>query len=290
VAQVTADGRGADQLLNLDRVTGVVRQVGGLTGFPNAGDGPTLILLLTPWLRAGDRKPIDRTLRIEIPAPEPEVARAMKTFESGSTVELELERLEEGPTAGRWAGVGRLPLRRVEPNPTLETFRQSIERPAMIADPKLGQLTLKPGAIIAEWNDQQAPDSFDGQIRLGGHSCEVSIEVTRGSRSNTRSARARDRKDIARAAVLIARFDKRFATIARALTREFLPVYNGEWRGNRAELTSNAFRAQLSPSSLLVGAGGSARLVMKTGNLFAGQVIRALFDNKGTLSKSFLAK
>jgi hypothetical protein len=211
-----------------DRVTGVVRSVGGHTGFPNAGDGPTLVLLLTPWQRAGDAKPLDRPLRVEIPMPEPEIARAMKkTLESGSTVELELDRLD-GPTAGRWAGLGRHPLRRVKANAVLETFRQLIERPATLEDPKLGRLTLEPGSIVAELNDQQAPDSFDGQIRLGGQPCEVSIELTRGSRSNTRAARARDRRDIARASALIARIDKGFAKIVGALAREFLSVYNQE--------------------------------------------------------------
>jgi hypothetical protein len=268
------------------RVTGIVRLVGGHTGFPKAGDGPTLVLLLTPWLRAGDAKPVDRTLRIEIPVPEPEVARAMKTLESGSTVEVELERLD-GPTAGRWAGLGRLPLRRVEASAALETFRQSIERPATLEDPRLGRLTLKPGAIIAEWNDQQAPDSFDGQIRLGGHACALSIELTRGSRSHTRSARARDRRDIARAAALVARVDKGFAKIVGALAREFLSVYR---KGNHTALTLDAFRALLVPSSFSVGGGGSARLIFKTGEVFAGQVIQAYLDKHGTPFKTLLVK
>ncbi len=154
--------------------------------------------------------------------------------------------------AGRWAGLGRLPLRRVELSTALESFRQSIERPATLEDPKLGRLTLRPGAIIAEWNDQQAPDSFDGQIRLGGQRCELSIELTRGSRSNTRAARARDRRDIARAAALVARLDKGFAKMVGALAREFLSVYNQEWRGNHPALTPDAFREQLAPSSFSV--------------------------------------
>jgi hypothetical protein len=270
-------------------VTGRVRSVGGLNGWPKASDGSTLVLLLTPWMRGDQPKPLDCLLRIVIPVPEPEVARMMKTFESGSTVELALAQLD-GPKGGRCSGRGRLPVRRVEPSPTLEAFRRVIDRPAALEDPKLGRLTLEPGAIIAEYNDQQAPDSFVGRVHLGREVCELSIELTRGSRSNTRSARARDRRDIARAAALVGRFDKGFEKLLGGIVREVLPVYDKDWRGGRQRLTAAAFRQRLVPRSISVWSNGAARLVLDTGDLFERQVIQAHFDKTGVLSKTWLSK
>ena len=144
--------------MNAVVVTGIVQSVGRQTkGWPKAGDGPTLVLLLTPWLRTDEEKPNDRPLRVEIPVAEPELARTRKRLTSGATVQIDLERLE-GPTKGRWLGLGRLPVRSVTVNAALETLRQSIERPIVIDDPNLGRLTLERGAIIPELNDQQAPD------------------------------------------------------------------------------------------------------------------------------------
>jgi hypothetical protein len=124
-------------------VTGIVRSTGGLTGWPKAGDGPSLVLILTPWLRGDQTKLLDDLLRVQIPVAKVEIDCAAQAFGSGATVQLELEELE-GPARGRWSGRGRLPVCRVEPNSALEAFRQLIERPTTIEDPRLGRLTLKP--------------------------------------------------------------------------------------------------------------------------------------------------
>ncbi len=138
--------------------------------------------------------------------------RAIQAFGSGSTVQLDLEKLE-GPSRGQWLGRGRLPVCRVEPNFALEAFRQRIERPTTIEDPRLGRLTLTPGTIIAAYNDQQMADTYDGQVRLGGQPCGLSIDLTRGSRAHTKAARGGDRRRIAKAAALVVRFDKRLVKI-----------------------------------------------------------------------------
>jgi hypothetical protein len=263
-------------------VTGIVQSAGG---FSQAGAGSTLVLLLMPWLRTDDRKPLDRPLRVEAPVAEAEIARAMKTFEKGSTVQLEVERLE-GPTGGRWSGLGRLPVHSVEAAPALETLRQSVERPGAIEDPRLGQLILTPGAIIAEWNDQQMNDSYDGEIQLAGYACELSIGLTRGSRFNTSLARARDRRDIARASAFVEKLDGDLKDILGAVVRQFLPLYNEKWRANPAALMADAFRKRLEPSSLSIWSPGSARLRIEVP---ADHIVEARYK-AGRLSEILLWK
>jgi hypothetical protein len=272
--------------VNAEVVTGIVQLVGGHTG---KGKGATLVLLLTPWLRADEAKPSDRPLRVEIQVATPEIARTRKWLTSGATVQIDLERLE-GPTKGRWLAFGRLPVRSVAAVAALETLRQSIERPIVIDDPNLGRLTLERGAIIAELNDQQAPDSYAGRVRLGGYPCALSIELTRNSASSTRSARARDRRDIARARERVAKLDKDLQDILGAVIRQYLSLYNEKWRADRAALEADAFRKRLEPWSITIWSEGSGRLLIKTGDLFAGQVVLADLDKKGKLSKAQLTE
>jgi hypothetical protein len=277
------------KVLEADVVTGIVRSVGGHTGWPKASRDPTLVLLLAPWVRADEAKPNDRPLRIEIPVAKSELAEASKRLTSGATVQINLERLE-GPANGRWLGLGRLPVRSVTVNAALETLRQSIERPVTVDDPNLGRLTLEPGAIIPELNDQQAPDSYAGRVRLGGHTCALSIELTHNSRSSTRSARARDRRDIARAGQVVAKLDKNLQNILGAVVGQYLSVYNDKWRADRPALEADAFRKRLEPSSLAIWSPGSARLLITTGDLFKGQVVLLQLDKNGKLSKAQLTE
>jgi hypothetical protein len=283
-------GSGMECVSNVGRViTGIVRSVGGFRGGPKAGNGSTLVLLLAPWMGSDGAKALDRPLRVEIPSARPEIGRAMKLLATGTTVQIELERLE-GPTRGRWLGLGRLPVRSVTVNAALETLRKAIERPVAIEDPNLGRLTLEPGPIITELNDQQAADSFKGCVRLGGRRCELSIALTHGSRANTRSARARDRRDIARAGTLVAKIDKNLQDIIDAVVRQNLPLYNETLRANRPSLEADAFRKRLEPWSISIWSEGSARLLIKTGDLFAGQVVLARLDKKGKLSETSLTE
>jgi hypothetical protein len=130
-------------------------------------------------------------------------------------------------------------------------------------------------------------DSYDGEVRLGRKPCTLSIELTRGSRANTKAARARDRRDIAKATAVVARLEKVQEKIVAAVVRQFLAAYNLEWRGDLPALPPDGFRARLELSSVSVWGNGSARLLVKTP---AEHVVQARLDKAGKLAEVLLWK
>jgi hypothetical protein len=258
-------------------VTGTMRSVAGAMGH----SGWNLVLCLSPWQRAGDDTVTAAELRVEIPASESEINRAMGRFRNGTMLHAMLERIDAPEARPRkpgwlprgWVGHGRLPVLRAKGGGSLEAARKSLDQPVVITDARLGRLRL-----------QRASNLFDGHLRFGGRRCELQI-----GRSGSGEDRARDLRDIARAGALTAKIERGLARTLEAVVRKYVPLYNDKWREKRPVLGAVAFRKRLKPAFVTVSPSGSATVLLEVGDLFADHVVEVRFNKRGTLSELALA-
>jgi hypothetical protein len=253
-----------------------------ISGAPGgAGDGKRwdLVFELMPWRVVGHDDEQELPLRVEIAVSEKELERWMDKLADQATVQVEVSRLTakasyaSGELAPWSLAIGRLPVRLVKGSRALQAARAMRQQPVVIRDAVLGKLVL-----------DRAHSWFRTKLSMRGRRCALSICQSGGTED-----RARDLRDIARARQVVARIDKQWLAIEKAIVRSKLRLYNEVWRDRGRVLRAKELLARIRLESIVVYGDATATLYFNAGRLFLGHAIEARLGARGAVSEVCLA-
>lgn len=212
-------------------IEGFVMSTGGVISPPPAA----LIICVSPWRELGG--PVQRRQRrIEVPMAKSAISRAMETWDQQVVrVEVECSRKATGNLLER--NVARSRLRRAKPSPELAAESARLREPRYVTS-KLGRFEL-----VREFN------WFQCVRQKVGARHEITVDVAHPDEAAVVA------KAIARAERLVLGVERSMPAIRRAITRELLGLYNGEWRGSAKATSAAGFQRRLKLSWVGIGRG-----------------------------------
>jgi hypothetical protein len=260
-------------------VAGTLRSIGAAMKFSGKWD---LVLHLKPW-QGPDGEAREDELRVQIPATLPQRDRAFRDFKSGQILRVGFTRLAapgskpppRAPAMLGWVAHGRFPIERVRASARLAKARSALGVTVVVRHPALGRVARRRG-----------DDEFVVAVSLGAARRR---ELTIACSGRGGDDPDRDRRDVARAATLLAVVQRDLAKTLDAVTRKYLRLYNQTWRSDRPVLTRTAFLRQLAPSGLSVHPDGSATLWVDSADLFHDHAIEVRLNPRGIIKETGLA-
>lgn len=216
------------------------------------GDGVWhLVVLLSPWRRP-DGLIEKNALRVEhVVGTSSNLRRYMSSLKKGSVVRVSTSRVRPPREGSRWWDCAKATqLEKISWTRELEEAQRELDRAVVVRDPLLGRLVL-----------DREYHAFRGRRVLAGRRYALGLDQALESDPVAHVASMQSR---------VLAFERQYQANFASVLAWVFNLYNDNWRGERAALTSRKLASRLRLTSVQVDTGDRTTAYFSAGDLFLG--------------------